>query len=129
MLCIWQVILALAVFASIVLADPQNNYGRPTGLPRVTNSRLQLPGATPVPPVYRNPAVPPRRVIPPRIGGRPGDRVGRQVGFRAFASNIIARIQNATRNIPTAFASNILAPLRNATRNIPGVSTIFARLP
>jgi hypothetical protein len=60
MLSIWQVILALAVFAAIVLADPQGYYRTP----RVTR-RTRLPSRPTTqiyfPTLFRKPSYPPNR--------------------------------------------------------------------
>ena len=74
-------ILALAAFVSIVLADPQFGYRPPTRFPAPTPPRIPTPRPTPVPRPFRNPA------IPPRIG-----RFGRQVDFGAIGRDIISRI-------------------------------------
>ena len=134
MLSIWQVILALAAFAAIVLAETQNFKDPPTLLPRPPNSPLRTirpplppsgvpipPGPTPglpagLPPGFRSPRLPNEGLNNPP---RPGGRFGRQIDFTAFANNLYAIIQNATRTIPRGFASNIFASFKNATRNIP----------
>ena len=82
-------ILALAAFVSIVLADPQFGHGPPTRFPFFTAPRITIPRPTPVPGPFRNPA------IPPRIGGGVG-RFGRQVDFGAIGRDIIARIQGVS---------------------------------
>jgi hypothetical protein len=100
------VILALAAFAAIVLAEPQFGIRRPfPTLPRVTPGR-----PTPVPRPFRNPGVPPRRPIPPRRGGISG-RFGRQLDF----STILTSIQSAPKTV-----SGIPFPIpdiTNLTRN------------
>jgi hypothetical protein len=86
-------ILALAAFVSIVLADPQIGYRPPTRFPAPTPPRITFPRPTPVPGPFRNPA------IPPRTGGGVG-RFGRQVDFGAIGKDIIARIQGVSKTIP-----------------------------
>ena len=135
MLSIWQVTLALATFASIVLADPQT-FGGPLW-PVVVQPGLRSPGPTPVSGPFRNPAIPPGRALPSRFGGRTGGnlrgtsrgRFGRQVDFTAIANNIFTSIQNATRTMPTAIATSFLGSIQNATRSIPGLSAITALIP
>jgi hypothetical protein len=103
------VILALAAFASIVLADPQ--FG-PIRRPILTPPPFRLPGPTPRPGWYRNPGVPPRR-----------DgfvRVGRQVDFGA----IFARIQNSTRTIPGLPAAGVPIPLPPGLPGIPNLGRL-----
>uniref|UniRef100_A0A6M2DAD5 Putative secreted protein n=1 Tax=Rhipicephalus microplus TaxID=6941 RepID=A0A6M2DAD5_RHIMP len=89
------VILALAVFASIVLADPQRNVGPTNRLPIATLSGLRFPPPTPVPRPFRNPAIPPRRVE-------------RQIGLQDIPGSVL----NSVAAFPEMFGSIIsnLAP-------------------
>ena len=120
-------ILAVAAIASIVLADPQRNYGFPNPWPVATPSRLQLiRPATFIRP-FRNPAV------PPRVFGGSG-RFARQISIE----DLFERLRNPTeafRGI-SAIAEKIpgisnlpIARIRNATANIPRLSAIFGSLP
>jgi hypothetical protein len=111
------VILALAAFASIVLADPQH-FGGPLW-PVSVLPGLRSPGPTSVPGPFRNPALPPRRVTGPRRGGVSG-RVGRQVDFSA----IFARIQNSTRTIPGIPDAGAPIPLPPGLPGIPNLGRL-----
>ena len=96
-------ILALAAFTSIVLADRERNFGPRNRRPIANPSRPQLPRPAPVPLPSQNPAIPPRFVGEPR-------RVERQID--------IASIFNAFKSV-AAIPGNIIQGLGQVASAVP----------
>ena len=126
-------ILALAAFTSIVLADPERNFGPRNRRPIVNPSRPQLPRPASVSLPFQNPAIPPRIVGEPR-------RVERQIDFAALINafkgvaaipgNVIQGVGKVASAVPVAVIDvganlatvplSIFQSVANATANTAG---------